>query len=75
MDNKTNPFLMDDDPGHDHRFIEHNGELKYVGEEHRHHIRRVCADRRQMIRFEPGKEDRRSGLDRRKGSWNIRYTV
>ena len=37
-------------------------------EEKRHGERRKGDDRREMIRFEPDKEDRRSGLDRRGGS-------
>ena len=32
--------------------------------------RRKCADRRDMIRFEPGKDDRRSGKDRRRNQWD-----
>ena len=31
--------------------------------------RRVGHDRREEFRYEPGKEDRRSGRDRRKNSW------
>jgi len=41
--------------------------LKYVGPERRKNVeRRQSQDRREMIRFEPDKEDRRSGKDRRK---------
>jgi hypothetical protein len=33
--------------------------------------RRQSSDRREEIRFEPGREDRRSGKDRRKhGGWD-----
>lgn len=40
---------------------------KYSGPERRSgEERRKGHDRRDMIRFEPGKEDRRSGKDRRK---------
>ncbi len=34
--------------------------------------RRQQGDRREMIRFEPGKSDRRSGRDRRKDNWSDR---
>ena len=34
--------------------------------------RRKQGDRRDMIRFEPGKSDRRSGNDRRKDRWTDR---
>jgi len=41
--------------------------LKYMGPERRKNVeRRQNQDRREMIRFEPDKEDRRSGKDRRK---------
>jgi len=41
--------------------------LKYMGPERRKNVeRRQSQDRREMIRFEPDKEDRRSGKDRRK---------
>jgi len=41
--------------------------MKYVGPERRKNMeRRQGHDRREMIRFEPDKEDRRSGKDRRK---------
>jgi hypothetical protein len=35
--------------------------------------RRTVTHRREEIRFEPGREDRRTGIDRRKkaaGAWN-----
>lgn len=39
----------------------------YRGPERRKHgDRRQGQDRREMIRFEPGKDDRRAGKDRRK---------
>lgn len=38
---------------------------QYQGSERRHFQRRVNKDRREMIRFEPDKEIRRSGDDRR----------
>lgn len=31
--------------------------------------RRAGHDRREEFRYEPGKDDRRSGRDRRKSSW------
>ena len=39
----------------------------YAGEERRKRDRRVSADRRKEIRFEPGKDDRRQNGGRRKG--------
>lgn len=41
-------------------------ENKYTGPERRIAQRRIKVDRREMIRFEPDKEPRRSGIDRRK---------
>ena len=42
-------------------------DLHYVGPERRKNVeRRQGHDRREMIRFELDKEDRRSGKDRRK---------
>lgn len=32
--------------------------------------RRVGNERREEFRYEPGREDRRSGRDRRKNSWS-----
>jgi hypothetical protein len=37
----------------------------YTGPEHRMCQRRETVDRREMVRFELGKEQRRSGQDRR----------
>lgn len=39
----------------------------------RHAVRRVNVDRREDLRFEPGKDDRRAGRGRRSGdaSWKI----
>lgn len=47
------------------------GAMPYLGPERRINVeRRQGHDRREMIRFEPDKEDRRSGKDRRKqGGW------
>ena len=43
--------------------------LKYVGPERRKNVeRRQSHDRREMIRFEPDKADRRCGKDRRKAA-------
>jgi len=49
----------------------------YNGQERREGERRKSKDRRDMMRFEPSKEPRRSGNDRRKSSgkddlWNGR---
>jgi hypothetical protein len=41
--------------------------VPYLGPERRHNVeRRQGHDRREMIRFELDKDDRRSGKDRRK---------
>lgn len=44
----------------------------YIGPERRKGVdRRQNVSRREQFRFEPGKEDRRSGNDRRKrGGWD-----
>lgn len=47
----------------------------YTGPERRKEHRRKGGDRRSEVRFEPGKDDRRSGRDRRKGVWDGKYTV
>ncbi len=39
--------------------------IVYKGKERRYSVRRITVNRRDMIRFEPSKEDRRSGKDRR----------
>jgi hypothetical protein len=39
----------------------------YDGPDRRREQRRKTPDRREMVRFEPEKTPRRSGLDRRKG--------
>lgn len=44
---------------------ENNAEGVWNGEERRQSHRRSGYDRRDMIRFEPDKQDRRSGHDRR----------
>jgi hypothetical protein len=42
-----------------------------AGERRRGNERRRTADRREEIRFEPQKDDRRAGKDRRKhGGWD-----
>ena len=50
--------------------IDHSGDFKaYQGVDRRKGVeRRVANDRREMIRFEPDKVDRRSGKDRRKAA-------
>jgi len=52
-------------------------QTKYVGAEHRLGPRRLKADRRALLRFEPDKQDRRSGNDRRAGgnNWNNLYNL
>jgi len=51
-------------------------ETRYLGPERRLGPRRLNADRRAMLRFEPDKEDRRSDTDRRAGGkWNNSYSI
>jgi len=40
----------------------------YVGTEMRKCVRRLKVDKREMLRYEPGKENRRIGAERRRGS-------
>ena len=40
----------------------------YTGPESRNEQRRKTNDRRTLIRYEPGKDDRRSNKDRRKSN-------
>ena len=47
----------------------------YAGRERRRGPRRQGNDRRGDLRFEPDKSDRRSGEDRRKGTWDVKYTI
>lgn len=47
--------------------MSHNDDLPYKGPERRKEIRRTKADRRQEIRFEPEKDDRRQNPGRRQG--------
>ena len=42
----------------------------YKGPDRRRRQRRQLADRRAEIRFEPGKTDRRCGMERRSGGWD-----
>ena len=46
----------------------------YPGPKRRHFHRRQCSDRREIIRYEPDKKNRRTGLDRRSVNnlWNGR---
>ena len=46
----------------------------YTGLERRSINRRIYSDRRKDFRFEK-KKDRRSGLERRKGTWNYTYNI
>lgn len=50
---------------------------QYDGHERRQGHRREGHDRRDMVRFEGGKDDRRSGKDRRKDnvSWDDFHTT
>lgn len=49
-------------------FGDSDDETPYAGPENRVCHRRETTDRREMVRFELGKEQRRSGNDRRKPS-------
>ena len=49
-------------------------EETYTGPERRVYNRRKATDRREDIRFDK-KDDRRSGADRRKGHWNLKYDI
>jgi len=45
---------------------------EYFGPERRHRQRRQLVDRRMLVRWEPGKADRRQGYGRRKGEqWSL----
>jgi hypothetical protein len=56
-------------------FGEREAGSTHQGPERRKYHRRQQADRRNQVRFEPGKEERRYGVDRRKGSWKSNSTV
>jgi hypothetical protein len=56
-------------------FGERESTSEYLGPERRRYNRRQGGDRRAEVRFEPGKSDRRSGKDRRKGGWKSNSTV
>lgn len=49
----------------------------YVGTEMRKYMRRLKADRREMLRYEPSKDNRRAGAERRRGSaaWDQLSTI
>ncbi|HHC72581.1 MAG TPA: hypothetical protein ENK54_06755 [Thiotrichales bacterium] len=55
---------MSDEPRNRAVFQVDEGDV-YRGPERRVRERRVLADRREMVRFEPDKKPRRSGKDRR----------
>lgn len=59
--------------------IKHNDEQSdWKGEERRRKVRRQGEDRREMIRFELDKDDRRSGEERRKdikSAWDSGTTI
>ena len=42
--------------------------LPYKGPEHRRVLRRIGGERREMLRWEPSKDDRRGGKDRRQSA-------
>jgi hypothetical protein len=56
------------------KFLPQDQGTKYTGPERRRGERRKTGDRRGLVRFEE-KSDRRSGKDRRKGSWDIKCTI
>jgi len=51
-----------------------NDQSRYTGPERRKGHRRSGGDRRGEVRFED-KDDRRSGKDRRKGTWDPKYRI
>ena len=51
-----------------------DGDETYEGPERRSINRRTHHDRREGLRFDQ-KEDRRSGKERRKGSWNYTFDM
>lgn len=55
--------------------VQDEDEEGYQGPERRHENRRQGDDRRAEVRFEPGKDERRSGIERRKGSWKSNSTI
>lgn len=74
MDFELEP--MDPRFGQDERDSQDPG--SYQGTERRQMPRRCLADRRSMLRFEPGRQDRRSGKDRRaagQDSWSSLYNL
>lgn len=76
MDLKLEPLDSEKKPEGKAEFGERAPKGKYNGVEHRHFVRRVCADRRVTVRFEVDKTDRRSGLDRRSdGNWSNAYSL
>lgn len=76
MDLQLEPLESEKKPEGKAEFGERDLKRKYTGIEHRRSVRRVCADRRAMVRFEPDKKDRRSGLDRRSsGNWSNAYDL
>ena len=48
-----------------------------VGSEMRRGVRRIRGDRRDMLRYEPDKDNRRSGIERRSASstWDKRNSI
>lgn len=50
---------------------------EYKGPERRHTPRRICIDRRSLVRFEIDKQDRRSDHDRREDGikWGNFYSI
>lgn len=58
--------------------INDNEQQEWNGEERRQGHRRSGSDRREMLRFEPEKDDRRRGKDRRKerqSGWDSGTTI
>lgn len=58
--------------------ITNESDHAWNGEERRQQHRRSGSDRRDMIRFEPDKDDRRDGGDRRKerqSGWDSGTTI
>jgi hypothetical protein len=65
-----------DEPSHKRwaKYLSQDQETDYRGPDRRQDQRRKTGDRRELVRFQAS-ADRRSGRDRRKGNWDIKYTV
>ena len=61
---------------HDHKLMSEEGHWNHTGsEDRRKEQRRKAVDRRDLIRFEVEKDDRRKGKDRRGSNWGTDQPV